>query len=57
MIFEPHSAEERQMAGAFVAMSPEDLTTFVAETTGLTVVKLLGEASDGRSVYHMSRPD
>jgi len=55
MFFEPHGSGEAQMRGAYADMKPEAFTEYVASRSGLTAVEALGEASDGRTVYHLRR--
>jgi hypothetical protein len=55
MVFEPHRAEEEQMAGAYRNFAPEDFVRFVSEHTGLSHAQRLGEVEEGRSVYLLSR--
>ena len=56
MFFEPHSAGEPQFAGAHRPLAPDEFTRYVAERSGLTEIEPLGEACDGRVVYHLRRP-
>jgi 2-polyprenyl-3-methyl-5-hydroxy-6-metoxy-1,4-benzoquinol methylase len=54
MFFEPHRDDEPQMVGAYAPMTPEAFLSFVSAHTGLDHVELLGRASDGRSLFHLS---
>ncbi len=55
MFFQPHKTGEPQMAGAFAKFSSEEFVTFVRERSGFSSAAPIFTASDGRSVFKLSR--
>jgi hypothetical protein len=55
LFFEAHNPDEGQMKGAYRNYEPDEFAAFVAKHARMDRVELLGEASDGRNLYQLTR--
>lgn len=55
MIFEPHRADEPQMAGAWRNFDEREFVAFILDHSSLRHAQLLHRCDDGRPIYRLSR--